>query len=182
MSHINSRVNAADATAASILTDFTAGSSEMGWYVQNDNVMGGRSQGGFKLAPGELQFSGSTNTNGGGFSSIRSQSMQLDLSSFAGIRVRVKGDGRRYTWHLQTNARWRGRPLSYWADFETIAGQWQEVDIPFIRFYPQFRGFKLDGPVLDTSEITEMGLYIYDKLDGPFALTLSSVGAFSKDK
>jgi NADH dehydrogenase [ubiquinone] 1 alpha subcomplex assembly factor 1 len=163
-----------------VLTDFTPDSPDFGWYVQNDNVMGGRSEGDFEQPPGELIFAGSTNTNGGGFSSIRTQPVQLDLSSHEGIRLRVKGDGRRYTWQLQTNARWRGRQVSYWADFETLAGEWSTVDIPFARFFPQFRGTKLDGPELEPGQVTEMALYIYDKQDGPFKLHLASVDAFTK--
>jgi NADH dehydrogenase [ubiquinone] 1 alpha subcomplex assembly factor 1 len=166
-----------------MLTDFAADSPDLDWYVQNDNVMGGRSEGGFETeAQGELIFAGSTNTNGGGFSSIRTQPFQLDLSAYDGIRLRVKGDGRRYTWQLQTTARYRGYPVSYWAEFDTLDGEWSTVNIPFSSFYPQFRGFKLDGPELDPSEMKELGLYIYDKKDGPFELRLNSVEAYSGDK
>jgi NADH dehydrogenase [ubiquinone] 1 alpha subcomplex assembly factor 1 len=166
--------------ATLMLTDFVADSPDLGWYVQNDNVMGGRSEGGFETKEqGELIFAGSTNTNGGGFSSIRTQPFKLDLSKYAGIQLRIKGDGRRYTWQLQTNARYRSYPVSYWADFDTLDGEWSTVNIPFSLFYPQFRGFELDGPELDPSEITEFGLYIYDKKDGAFKLRLDSVEAYS---
>lgn len=160
------------------LTGFTADSPDFGWYVQNDNVMGGRSEGGFAIASEELIFSGNTNTNGGGFSSIRTQPLELDLSAYAGIRVKVKADGRRYTWGIQTDALWRGRRINYWADFDTLADQTMVIDIPFVNFLPQFRGFKLDGPELDTGQIAEFSLYQYDKTDGPFALRLISVEAY----
>lgn len=120
-----------------VLTDFTSNSPDLGWYVVNDTVMGGRSEGDFQDAPGELRFTGITNTNGGGFSSIRTKATQLDLSSHDGIRLRLKGDGRRYTWRLATTARWRGRQISYWADFETQNGTWSTVNIPFSSFIPQ---------------------------------------------
>ncbi|MCK6370561.1 MAG: CIA30 family protein [Gammaproteobacteria bacterium] len=164
-----------------LLTDFAADSPDLGWYVQNDNVMGGRSEGGFKTEPGTLIFAGSTNTDGGGFSSIRTQPFKLDLSKYEGIQLRVKADGRRYTWQLQTTARNRGYPVSYWAEFDTRAGEWITVNIPFANFYPQFRGFRLDGPVLDPGDITEFGLYIYDNKDGPFELRLDSVKAYAAD-
>jgi NADH dehydrogenase [ubiquinone] 1 alpha subcomplex assembly factor 1 len=175
----------ADATpqynnGALMLTDFAADSPDLGWYVQNDNVMGGQSEGGFETKEqGELIFAGSTNTDGGGFSSIRTQPFTLDLSNYDGIQLRVKGDGRRYTWQLQTNARYRGYPVSYWAEFDTLDGEWSTVNIPFASFYPQFRGFKLDGPELDPSEMKELGLYIYDKKDGAFELRLDSIEAYS---
>ena len=164
-----------------LLTDFTTDRTDLDWYVVNDNVMGGRSEGTFKIEQGELDFVGSTNTRGGGFSSIRTRPVQLDLSKFAGIRLKVRGDGRRYTWRLATNARWRGRPISYWADFDTEDGAWTTVDIPFSRFIPQFRGTTLNGPELEPGQITGMGLMIYDKQDGPFGLRLASVHAYSAE-
>jgi len=165
-----------------ILTSFNAESTDFGWYVQNDNVMGGRSEGGFDISSGQLIFSGNTNTNGGGFSSIRTKTLKLDLSAYTGIRVKVKADGRRYTWGMQTVARWRGRRVNYWADFDTLADETILIDIPFTNFFPQFRGFKLDGPRLDTSQINQFALYQYDKTDGPFELHLISVEAYKKTK
>lgn len=164
------------------LTSFNADSPDFGWYVQNDNVMGGRSEGGFNISSGQLIFSGNTNTNGGGFSSIRTQPLKLNLAAYTGIRIKVKADGRRYTWQLQTDARWRGRRVNYWADFDTLNGETNVIDIPFTNFFPQFRGFRLDGPELDTSQITEFGLYQYDKTDGPFELHLISVEAYMESK
>ncbi len=165
-----------------LLTDFTTSSSDLGWYVVNDNVMGGRSEGDFEQEQGELRFAGRTNTNGGGFSSIRTKPMQLDLSNHAGIQLHVKGDGRRYTWRLTSNARWRGRQISYWADFETRSDTWSVVNIPFSNFMPQYRGYQLDGPALDPRQIRGMGLMIYDKQDGPFELRLASVHAYAAEE
>jgi NADH dehydrogenase [ubiquinone] 1 alpha subcomplex assembly factor 1 len=164
------------------LTNFNADNPDLSWYVQNDNVMGGRSEGGFDIHSGELIFSGNTNTNGGGFSSIRTHPLKLDLSAYTGIRVKVKADGRRYTWGIQTDALWRGRRINYWADFDTLTDETNVIDIPFIDFFPQFRGFKLDGPELDTSQITEFALYQYDKTDGPFAIRLISVEAYMESE
>jgi len=171
---------AADAPANEILvTDFTSNSADLGWYVVNDNVMGGRSEGGFQQEQGALHFAGDTNTNGGGFSSIRTSLMALDLSRYTGIRLRVMGDGRLYTWRLTTAARWRGNQIGYWANFETEDGTWTTVDIPFTRFIPRFRGYQLDGPALDSGQITGMGLMIYDNQDGPFELHMASVRAYA---
>ena len=161
-----------------LLTDFTSNSADLGWYVVNDNVMGGRSEGGFEQEEGELRFTGRTNTNGGGFSSIRSQPAQLDLSNYTGIELKIRGDGRRYTWRLTTEARWRGKQISYWADFETRDGTWTTVNIPFGDFIPRYRGYQLEGVALDAAQITGMGLMIYDNEDGPFELQLTSVQAY----
>ena len=172
-------VEDSDATAI-VITDFTPTTPDLGWYVVNDNVMGGRSDGDFQTPDGELYFAGRTNTRGGGFSSIRTRMRPVDLSACDGIRVRVKGDGRRYTWRLTTDARVYGREIAYWAQFNTVDGEWRDVDIPFSTFVPRFRGAVLSGPVLDTSRITGMGLMIYDGLDGPFELRLDSVHAYEE--
>jgi len=176
-----SDASAAQSAERSVLTDLTSLSSALSWYVVNDNVMGGRSNGGVEVEQGVIRFAGRTNTNGGGFSSIRTQPLQLDLSEHTGIQLRVKGDGRRYTWRLATEARWRGRQISYWAEFDTRDGVWTVVDIPFASFVPKFRGSLLDGPALDRAKITGMGLMIYDEQDGPFELQLSSVGTFREE-
>lgn len=160
-----------------LLSDFSATTDDSGWYVLNDDVMGGRSEGGFVIEEGELIFSGSTNTAGGGFSSIRTKDLLMDMSDYAGIRLRVKGDGRVYTWRLSTTARWRGRQVSYWADFATEKDVWTDVALPFADFVPKFRGYELSGPALDPGQITGMGLMIYDQRDGEFALALASVHA-----
>lgn len=167
------------AEAELMLADFATERGDLGWYVVNDNVMGGRSEGNFTIKHRELRFAGRTNTDGGGFSSIRSKPVELELSKYAGIRLRVSGDGRRYTWRLTTAARWRGREVSYWADFDTRDNAWSTVDIPFSRFIPRYRGMRLDGPELDPGQITSMGLMIYDNRDGPFELRLASVHAYS---
>ena len=60
-----------------LLTDFTASSSDLGWYVVNDNVMGGRSEGDIEQGQSKLRFAGRTNTNGGGFSLVRTRPLQL---------------------------------------------------------------------------------------------------------
>lgn len=161
-----------------LLDDLTSSRADFGWFVVNDTVMGGRSDGSVTRAPSGLRFTGLTNTNGGGFSSIRTRDMALDLSRHDGIRLRVQADGRRYTWRLTTDARWRGRQISYWADFDTQAGGWRDIDIPFALFRPTYRGWDLAGPALDAARISGMGLMIYDGKDGGFELQLSRIAAY----
>ncbi|MFK8052366.1 MAG: CIA30 family protein [Woeseiaceae bacterium] len=161
---------------------FSMPSTELDWIVVNDNVMGGRSQGGFSVDDDVIIFEGKTNTNGGGFSSIRTGMAALDLSHSAGITLRVKGDGRRYTWQLSSGARWRGYEVSFWQDFDTVDGEWQTVRLAFAGFIPKIRGSRLKGPGVDASRISGMGLMIYDNLDGPFSITLGEIGAYEAEE
>ena len=162
-----------------MLTDFTPETYDLGWRVVNDNVMGGRSEGDFHIEQGALRFTGVTNTNGGGFSSVRTHRMRLNLSEYDGVRLRASADGRRYTWRITTSTRWRGEEVSYWADFEIRGGGVNVIDIPFSAFVARYRGFELGLPELDPSLITGMGLMIYDRRDGPFEFHLDSVQAYA---
>ena len=168
----------ASAGPTKLVTDFSQGPGSLEWLVVNDDVMGGRSSGGFELNDGNLMFSGSTNTLGGGFSSIRSRGPRVDLSEFTGIRLRVRGDGRQYSWQLRTNAMYRGRELGFWSEFETTAGEWLGIDLPFADFVPKFRGNKLDVAPPNPAHIRGLGLMISDGKDGPFAIAVDSVEAY----
>lgn len=162
-----------------VLTDFTANTPDLGWHVVNDNVMGGRSEGSFEREQTGLRFYGRTNTNGGGFSSIRTGPLEQDLSMHTGIQIFVKGDGRRYTWRLSTPQIWRGRAVSYWSEFGTNKDTWTRVNLPFSSFVARMRGNQLDDYTLDLENITGMGLMIYDRQDGPFELRLANVQTYS---
>lgn len=154
-----------------LLTDFD--SRNLSWTTVNDNVMGGRSQGGFEIGERILLFRGVTNTDGGGFSSIRSSPEEPALAGREAIRLRVRGDGRTYTFRLDTgNAR-----AAYWAEFATVKDEWTEVRLPFDSFVPRWRGRKLDLPPPDPAEVIAVGLMIYDKRDGPFRLEVDWIRA-----
>ena len=157
-----------------LITAFDESSPDLGWQTVNDNVMGGRSVGGFRIESGILHFSGSTNTDGGGFSSIRSTPRELHLGDATGVLLRLRGDGRTYTFRVET-----GRQITYWAEFDTKGGEdWEEVRVPFKDFTPRWRGQLLDGPPLDRSAIASLGIMIYDNLDGPFRLDVDWIKAY----
>jgi NADH dehydrogenase [ubiquinone] 1 alpha subcomplex assembly factor 1 len=168
----------ASAGPLKLITDFSREPGGLEWFVVNDDVMGGKSSGDLELNDGNLVFTGSTNTRGGGFSSVRSRGPRMDLSEFSGIRLRVKGDGRQYSWQLRTDVMFRNRELGFWSEFETAAGQWLEIDLPFADFLPKFRGNELDAAPPDPAHISGMGLMISDGKDGPFTIEVDSVQAY----
>ena len=154
-----------------LLTDF--GARQLPWVTVNDNVMGGRSKGDFVVEEGILVFTGSTNTNGGGFSSIRSRPQKLGLEGREAIRLRVRGDGRTYTFRLATG----DSRANYWAEFPTTKDEWTEVRLPFDSFVAQWRGRRLDVPPPDPKKVESLGLMIYDKRDGAFRLEVDWIRA-----
>ena len=97
------------------------------WGAVNDNVMGGVSDGRVRITNcGTVEFSGSISLeNNGGFASIRSRPADVDLSSFDGLLVRVRGDGKRYDFNLRTNVQIMAG--SYRVKFETKSDVWREI-------------------------------------------------------
>jgi len=154
------------------------------WRIVNDNIMGGRSLGGGKIQNGVMVFRGSTNTNGGGFASIRASDKQWDLTGFDGLGARVRADGRRYVFHVFTGLSYDNGNVFYRGEFKTkplintegdpleTPEAWQEVFVAFSDFVPMVRGRAITGRVepLDPAKIEGIGLMIDDGLDGPFRL------------
>ena len=164
---------------ALLLVDFPESTEDLPWFVVNDDVMGGRSEGGLRLEGDVAIFTGSTNTRGGGFSSVRSRPHSFDLSAYDGVRLRARGDGRTYTLRLTTwDTRDQRRRPAYWAEFETGDGTWEEIDVPFARFRPRWRGATLPGPALEAAAIDSLGLMINDGQDGPFRLEVDWIAAY----
>jgi NADH dehydrogenase [ubiquinone] 1 alpha subcomplex assembly factor 1 len=171
-----------------LLADFDGSSPNVDptsgpWRTVNDNIMGGRSEGGGEIRDGVMIFSGSTNTNGGGFSSIRAQERSWDLTGFDGLAALVRADGRTYVFHVFTGLRFNNGNVFYRGAFQTDAlldargvergeDAWQTVFVPFEDFVPMVRGRAVTGRVepLDPAKIRGIGLMIDDGLDGPFRL------------
>ena len=167
-------------TAGEMLFDFSGDKIGEQWVTVNDNVMGGRSKGGFSFKKGKLIFSGVTNTNGGGFSSIRTKQSDLNLDDKEGVIIRFKGDGRTYKFDVRM-----GRSsVAHRAEFKTDKDSkgWQIAKIPFSAMSATWRGSRLDRQRygLDKSKILSMGFMIYDKKDGPFQLRVDSIKTYSK--
>ena len=159
----------------SLIFDFAEDDIHEKWIVVNDNVMGGRSKGGFEFKNEKLIFSGSTNTNGGGFSSIRTVPIDFYFKDKTGLHIRYKGDGRTY----KLGVRMEGKSVSYRTNFTTGNG-WQEAKIPFDNMDVSWRGrplSKAEHPLL-TYKIRSIEFMIYDKQDGPFKLQVDWIKSY----
>lgn len=160
-----------------MLTAFAHSPESQSWYAQNDGVMGGVSSGQARVEAGELHFSGTLSlANNGGFAQIYSPMQRVDFSGCSGVRLRVKGDGRTYQFRLSTDASYRGSPIAYRADFQTVADQWIEVTLPFSSFAPGFRGRSLPGPPLNLTAIERMAFLLGDGRAGDFVLRVDWIG------
>ena len=157
-----------------------ADTSEAGrWLAINDDVMGGVSKGSASLTEDSyLLLSGSISfENNGGFASIRSKSKDFGLGGFHGIRIRVKGDGRKYQFRLRTYRKLDG--IAFKHEFETIENTWIEIELSFASFIPTFRGRILtDVEPLDSADIRQLGFLLADQKAGPFKLKVDNIVAF----
>ena len=163
------------------ITEFDRKEAEnFDWRVVDDGVMGGLSKGKISVSEnGILNFTGNLSLeNNGGFSSLRSREIKLDLNGFDGLMAKVRGDGRTYQLRLSTNARYRGMEVSFMAEFPTTKGEWTEVRIPFNKLAASFRGMKLKDVSFDPAKITRIGLLLGDKKTGPFELEVDWIHAY----
>jgi NADH dehydrogenase [ubiquinone] 1 alpha subcomplex assembly factor 1 len=157
-----------------VIVDFS--SEEDCWSSIDDVVMGGVSSSRMTVANGVAAFSGVVSfDNSGGFASVRSRPLDLDLSAYDGLVLRVRGDGKRYGFRIRTTAAFDG--VSYQGELAPPAGEWTDVELPFRDFVPVFRGRGVpDHPPLDRTRITTFGLMI-SRQEGPFRLEVASIRA-----
>lgn len=169
----------ADGSVAVLLNLDDAG-TVAGWTTLNDPVMGGRSTSTVAYDHGGLVFSGSVSLeNNGGFASARSP-QDPDIGRKAAgarsLRVHAVGDGKTYV--LKVGA--AGRPWAYIQRFPTEAAVQRVYELPVAGFQPV--GMRLDPApdapqTLDPSTISEFSVYILDKQQGPFEITISEIDA-----
>jgi len=159
-----------------MLFEFDTATASRDWQTVNDGVMGGISEGRFKITEKKtLEFFGTLSLeNNGGFASVRSRSRKLGLRKDDVLIIRVRGDGRDYTLNLYVP-----RPLtafSYRASFKTTAGEWTEITIPLNQFVAtSFGRVVANATPLNPSEINSVGFLLSDKKAGPFKLEVEWV-------
>ncbi len=160
------------------------------WGAVDDVVMGGVSESSIRLVENTALFSGNVSTaNSGGFASVRTKNFEtpLNLAGYAGIELRVKGDGKRYKFFIRTDPKWDG--VAYSHSFDTEPHSWITVRIPFDTLIPVFRAKTMDfAERIDPSKISSFQLMLskfeYDKELNPkfepggFALQVESLNAY----
>ena len=160
------------------LVDFSDESIARQWISVNDDVMGGISEGQFRITDDKtLEFSGNLSLeNNGGFASIRTQPADLNLDGYDTIGLRLKGDGRTYYFNLRTSS--RNRVSSYRAPIKTQKDTWQDIHIPLNAFvYTSFGRVVRGADPVKAENIQSVGFTLSDKKSGPFKLEVSEIRA-----
>lgn len=157
----------------SVLWDFTKSNGLDNWYVVDDRVMGGVSQGKLTInEEGHAVFSGDVSLdNNGGFSSLRHRLTKKDISSYKSVKLRVKGDGKQYQFRVKSN---RFQRQDYITNFVTN-GEWQTIVIPFEDLYPSFRGRRLNMPNFSGQSLEEIAILIANNKPESFELMIDKI-------
>lgn len=157
------------AAGSFIMLSMSAGS----WYTVNDGVMGGLSSGKMTMEDEQLLFHGELSLqNNGGFASVR-RLVNEDMTGSIGVRLTVKGDGRKYQLRLRQDRNFDG--IAWRHEFPTD-GSTQVLELNYTNFEPVFRGRQIRsaGPVVP-GQITQIGFMIADKTEGAFSLLILDI-------
>ena len=158
-----------------VLFDFAGADATEEWQAVNDGVMGGVSEGTFRITDRKtLAFIGTLSLeNNGGFASVRTRPKKLGLMPGDALRVRVRGDGRAYSLNLYVP-----RPqvaFSYRATVVTTADEWVEVTLPLETFVATSFGRPVDAGPVKPEEVSGVGFMVSDKRAGRFFVEVGSI-------
>ena len=161
-----------------MLEDFNA-DHHLDWQIINDGVMGGISEGRFKINCDQTaDFRGTVSLeNNGGFASVRALVKEPVTGDFQKIIMRVKGDGKKYSFRIRTDANFGG--VAYASTFVTTKDEWTEHQFTPADFKPTFRGRVLQNVApLNETYIRQIGFMISEKQSGSFNLQIDWVKVF----
>src|SRR5271157_3840343 len=117
------------------LFDFNKPDTAQAWQPVNDGVMGGVSDGRFKITDqGTMEFFGTLSLeNNGGFASVRSRRSNLGLKPDDTLLIRLRGDGREYLLNLDVPS----LQIAYYyrASIPTKAGPFK-LEIAWVKAVP----------------------------------------------
>ena len=171
---------AADTREGVVLEHFNDVQASMKrWMTVNDGVMGCKSKGGPSFENGVMAFAGAINTDGGGFSSVRTRPSDHDLTGTTGLLLRVKGDGRTYEASIRTDAKLGRWWVPFRAEFETVKDEWVTVFVPYEAMTPSIMGRAIrdNPPTLELDKVQSFGIMLADGKDGPFELQVDWIKA-----
>ncbi|NXS65045.1 CIA30 protein, partial [Pandion haliaetus] len=167
------------------------------WVISSDVEIGGKSEVYLKLGRNnqaallygtlntEVPRDGETKYSG--YCSMRAKpplgsfgrKKYYDWSNFNSLYLRVRGDGRPWMVNIYTDPYFSHQKDDLYSYFMFTRGgpYWEEIKIPFSKFFLSSRGRVQDNqhPIwLD--KISTLGFTIGDKVDGPFQLEIDFIG------
>ncbi|XP_025951636.1 complex I intermediate-associated protein 30, mitochondrial [Dromaius novaehollandiae] len=167
------------------------------WVISSDVEIGGKSEVYLKLGRNnqaallygtlntEVPRDGETKYSG--YCSMRSKPLvgsfakkkYYDWSNFNSLYLRVRGDGRPWMVNISTDPYFSHHKDDLYNYFMFTRGgpYWEEIKIPFSKFFLSSRGrIQDDQHPLWLDKISTLGFTLGDKVDGPFQLEIDFIG------
>ena len=162
------------------LVDLDDAGEVAAWTTVNDPVMGGMSTSSIAFGNGGLMFSGVISLeNNGGFASARSpQNPDIGRRAAGAKALRVHAEGDGHTYMVKVGI--AGQPLPFTQRFPPEAGVPRIYDLPLDEFEPVGKRLKPAPdapPTMDPSTIDQLAVYILDKQQGQFDITVTAIDA-----
>lgn len=142
------------------------------WSIVNDKVMGGVSTSKFYHDGSQAIFEGKISLkNNGGFASVRSDIKKISVSPKKKINLLLKGDGKEYQVRIKRN---KFDNFSYVQNFKTN-GKNEIISIELNKFYPSFRGARLNKENFNYNQIEQISILIGNKEEEEFKLKIEKI-------
>lgn len=151
-----------------LVIDFGIDKDGSDWFITNDGVMGGLSQGKAIILENKLVFEGTVSLeNNGGFTKLDSRLQKMDLSQFSTVRIRAKGTGHVAGFRLDLNQRFYLPNYKYMLD---PTDDWKEYEFPLSQVKEYQMGNQTGNSLSkkQLANIIRMGFIMSNKTDGPF--------------
>ncbi|XP_071600818.1 complex I intermediate-associated protein 30, mitochondrial [Heliangelus exortis] len=180
-----------------VLWEFRSQEDLNKWVISSDVEIGGKSEVHLTLGRNnqaallygtlntEVPRDGETKYSG--YCSMRSKPLlgsfarkkYYDWSNFNSLYLRVRGDGRPWMVNIYTDPYFSHQKDDLYNYFMFTRGgpYWEEIKIPFSKFFLSSRGRVQDNQhPLWLDKISTLGFTIGDKVDGPFQLEIDFIG------
>lgn len=153
--------------------DFEKNIDISSWRIVDDVVMGGMSSGDFFVnEDGHGVFKGEVSLeNNGGFSSVRHRFKTKDIGKYSKISIRLKGDGKRYQFHVKRSV----YDYHSYITYINTSTKWETIEIDISNMYPSFRGRKLKMANFSGDRIEEIAFLFGNKKEETFQLEIDKI-------
>ncbi|XP_074765656.1 complex I intermediate-associated protein 30, mitochondrial [Athene noctua] len=180
-----------------VLWEFRGQEDLKKWVISSDREIGGKSEVFLKMGrnnqtallygtlntevprDGETKYSGYCSMRAKPPLGSFARKKYYDWSNFNSLYLRVRGDGRPWMVNIYTDPYFSHQKDDLYNYFMFTRGgpYWEEIKIPFSKFFLSSRGrVQDDQHPIWLDKISTLGFTIGDKIDGPFQLEIDFIG------